>query len=118
MVSTENTSAKTQTNMTMLRLITPTHWIQIAENTAGSKPVFVNAAFGVYTLKDKTAYPSIHIASYPLSAGIKSEIIYNVNGDKLVYSAIVTYANGRISKWKDVFQRVPQQMAKNVSTSK
>ncbi len=91
------------TNMaghTKVRIITPTHWMFIAENNQNGKREFVQADGGTYTLRGDRCLEKSEFVP-----GMQADYGWRLEGDKLVVAGTQTGADGQQYTFDEVYQR-------------
>ena len=106
------------TKMKLMRVITPTHWMQIAESLEGGKPTFAYAVGGTHTMQAGKVIVKPEIGTVSYSSKERTELTYQVEGDKIYQTGTHYEADGGKHTFSDVFQRVgtKPKIAKTTST--
>ncbi len=98
---------------TKVKIITPTHWMFIAENKRDGKRAFVKADGGTYTLTgDRCREKSEFVP------GAGADYTWRLEGDKLVVAGTQTDAGGQQYRFDEVYQREKEPSRKLVSRAK
>jgi hypothetical protein len=92
----------TSQNVNALQVITPTHWMYVSSR--GNK--FEHAMGGAYSKQGEKYFPSLDFASFPKNLWGKTEILAELQGDKLRMSGISKFDDGKNFSWEDVFEKV------------
>lgn len=105
------------TKMKLMRVITPTHWMQIGESLQGGKSSFAYAVGGTHSLKNGKVIVKSEIGTVPYHSNERTELTYKVEGDKIIQTGTHYEADGSKRSFSDVFQRVgaKPKLAKAVS---
>ena len=93
----ENTD---NTKMKLMRIISPTHWMDIAQTVDGK---FSYALAGTYTTK---ADKIIAQSQIPAMANGRVEVTSQLTGDKITFTGIHRQTDGSSHTFTDVFQKV------------
>jgi hypothetical protein len=106
------------TKIKLMRVITPTHWMQIAESLEGGKPTFAYAVGGTHTMQAGKVIVKPEIGTVSYSSKERTELTYQVEGDKIYQTGTHYEADGGNHTFSDVFQRVgaKPKIAKTTST--
>ncbi|MDQ4141990.1 MAG: hypothetical protein M3142_15900 [Bacteroidota bacterium] len=108
-----NASSSTQqtdnTQMKLIRVINPTHYMQIGYKPDGT---FVYANAGTHKKEgDKVlVQPLLSSTKDPLPE--KIELTYKVEGDNLIENGITYYPGGKQEKWSDTLKKVKDRLPK------
>lgn len=106
----ENEESTDDNKMKLMRIISPTHWMDIAQRVDGK---FAHALGGTYTTKAGKITATTQMGSFPISPNERVEATKQVAGDKLTITGIHYEADGSSHKFTDVFQKVASKTASN-----
>jgi hypothetical protein len=95
-----------KSQMKLIRVITPTHWMQIGEALQGSKSTFAYAVGGTHSLKNGKVMVKSDIGTVPYTQNEWTELTYKVEGDKILHKGTHHEADGSIATFSDEFQRI------------
>jgi hypothetical protein len=98
---------------TKVRIITPTHWMYIAEHKQNGKREFVKADGGAYTLQGDRCLEKSEFVP-----GAQADYAWRLEGDKLVIAGTQTDANGQQYTFEEMYQREKEPTRKLVSRTK
>jgi hypothetical protein len=98
---------------TKVKIITPTHWMYIAERKGNGKREFVKADGGAYTLRGDRCLEKSEFVP-----GVQADYAWRLEGDKLVIAGTQTDANGQQYTFDEVYGREKEPSRKLVSRAK
>lgn len=106
----ENTD---NTKMKLMRIISPTHWMDVAQRVDGK---FSHASGGTYTTKAGKIIAQSQMGSMPVDPKERVEGTTQIAGDKITFTGIHYERDGSSHKFTDVFQKATaKKTAKTVS---
>lgn len=98
-----------------LKIITPTHWMVIAERTTGNNNEFMRAHGGTYQLEGNHYIENIEIASWENYGKEKTEFTVSPKGDAFDQSGILMFPDGEMvainERWHKVSPSVSIEAA-------
>lgn len=98
------------TKMKLIRLISPTHWMDIAQRVDGK---FSYASGGIYTTKAGKIIAHSQMGSMPVDPKERIEGTTQIAGDKITFTGIHYEADGSSHKFTDVFQKASSKTTAN-----
>jgi hypothetical protein len=109
----ENEQSTDNTKMKLLRVITPTHWMQVAESVDGKFAFAIGGTYSVQAGK-VTAKNQIGTVPYDVNSKEEVELTYKIEGDKVYQKGVYTEADGSSHIFSDVFEKVRSKTAKTL----